>query len=138
WDLDDARRALLGFTRRLLALRRELPVVSMDAFFGGEIWDASHTDLRWYHSDGSVLPKEDWTRPFLRSLQMLFAHTSGKNVLCLINADPDVKPFTIPPGSGTWTARLDTRSPDPPPDTRVEAGETYGMNGRAMAVLVTA
>src|SRR5262249_35888638 len=102
WDLDDARRALLLFTRRLLARRRGLAVVRLDAFFGGEIWDTSHPDLRWYHADGSELHREDWKRPFLRSLQLLFGHTSGKNVLWLLHADAEPRAFTIPPRSGAW------------------------------------
>jgi glycogen operon protein len=138
WDLDDTRRALLAFTRRVLALRRELQVVRTDAFFGGEIWDASHTDLGWYRPDGTELPKEDWKRPFLRSLQMLFGHTSGKNVLWLLNADAEPRLFTIPPGTGAWRARLDTRSADAPSDARLDGGATYGLPPRALAVLVSA
>jgi len=138
WELDDGRRALLGFTRRLLALRRELPVVRMDAFFGGGLCDTSHGDLGCYRPDGSELPKEDWKRPLLRSLQLLFAHAGGKNLLWLLNADAEPKVFTIPPGTGTWKARIDTRSAEAPSDARLDGGATYGLPARALAVLVTA
>jgi isoamylase len=138
WALDDERRAQLAFTRRLLALRAELEVVRMDAFFTGEIWDSRHKDLAWFRPDGTEMPKEDWGRPFVRALQVLFSHTSGRNLLLLLNADSEPKVFTLPPGTGGWTARIDTRSAEAPAATRLEAGATYELAARAMAALVTA
>jgi isoamylase len=139
WNLDAAgKRALLGFTRRLLALRAELPVVRMDAFFTGAIWDSSHKDLAWYRPDGAEMPKDDWERPFVRSLQVVFGHTSGKNVLFLLNADAGPKTFTLPPGSRSWTSRVDTRTADAPEASARVAGAAYELLGRSVAVLVTA
>jgi isoamylase len=138
WNLDDAKRALLGFTRRLVALRAELAVVRMDAFFTGEIWDSRHQDLGWYRPDATVMPKEDWERPFVRSLQVVFGHTSGKGVLMLLNADSEPKLFTIPPVFGPWVARIDTRSDDAPDARPRSKGETYELPARGMAVFVSA
>jgi isoamylase len=138
WNLDDAKRALLGFARRLVALRSELEVVRMDAFFTGEIWDTAQKDLSWYRPDGTEMPKEDWQRPFVRSLSVIFEHSSGKNVLLLLNADCEPKVFTIPKGTGSWRARIDTRVPDAPSLTRLEGGATYELIERSLAVLVIA
>jgi glycogen operon protein len=136
WNLDGERAALLSFTRRLIALRRELDVVRLDAFFTGEIWEHTHKDLAWYRPDGTDLPSDDWTRPFVRTLQVLFGHTSGKNVLMLVNAHNEPRTFTLPEGSGRWIARVDTRSADEPPPNRFEGGTRYELPARALAVLV--
>jgi glycogen operon protein len=138
WELDDAARAQLEFTRRLVALRAELEVVRMDAFFTGEIWDSHHKDLAWYRPDGTEMPKEDWGRPFVRALQVVFAHESGKNLLWLVNADAEPQTFTLPAGFSPWEPRVDTRSADAPPAARLEAGARYELPERALALLVTA
>jgi isoamylase len=138
WNLDDGKRGLLAFTRRLVALRAELAVVRMDAFFTGEIWDSRHKDLSWHRPDGTEMPKDDWERPFVRSLQVIFGHTSGKNVLFLLNADSEPQTFTIPPDSGSWLARVDTQSADAPQATSHAAGSTYELPCRALAVLTSA
>jgi glycogen operon protein len=138
WNLDEERAALLAFTQRLVALRAELEVVRMDAFFTGEIWDREHKDLAWYRPDGTDLPTEDWTRPFVRSLQVMFGHTSHKDVLMLVNAHDEARTFVLPAGAGAWVARVDTRSADAPPDARLEAGTSYDLPARALAVLVRA
>ncbi|HVZ73157.1 MAG TPA: glycogen debranching protein GlgX [Polyangia bacterium] len=138
WTLDDAKRARLGFVKRLIALRAELEVVRMDRFFTGEIWDKNHKDLAWYRPDGTDTPKEDWERPFVKSLQVQFGHTSGRHLLFLINADAESKIFTIPPETGAWIARIDTRAPDMPDPTPKRAGDTVELLGRALVVLVAA
>ncbi len=136
WNLDDAKRALIAFTRRLIALRTELAVVRMDAFFTGEIWDIRHQDLGWFRPDGTEMPKEDWERPFVRSLQVVFGHTSGKALLLLLNADSDPKVFTIPTAFGPWVARVDTRSGGAPDAKPHAKGETYELPARGLAVFV--
>ncbi len=138
WNLDDPKRALLAFTRRLVALRAELAVVRVDAFFTGAIWDSRHKDLAWYRPDGSEMPKDDWDRPFVRALQVQFGHVTGKNVLLLVNADADEHTFTLPAGSGAWAPRIDTRAADVPAPARLESGASYVLSARALAVLVTA
>ena len=41
WNLDERRRALLEFTRRLIALRRRHPVLQQRRFFVGDlIWES--------------------------------------------------------------------------------------------------
>jgi glycogen operon protein len=136
WHLDEDRAALLAFTQRLIALRSELDVVRMDAFFTGEIWNREHKDLAWYRPDGTDLPTEDWTRPFVRSLQVMFGHFCRKNVLMLVNAHDEPKTFVLPAGAGAWVARVDTRTADAPPDARLEPGTSYELPARALAVLV--
>jgi isoamylase len=59
WQLDDERRELLAFTRRLLALRRAHPELRRPAFLRGT-HAVGPGALAWYHADGSALREEDW------------------------------------------------------------------------------
>jgi glycogen operon protein len=132
WDLDDTRRALLGFTRRLVALRAELPVVRADAFFPPEPAEGS---IGWFRPDGTPMTMEDAHRP---SFQVLFPSRDGPSVLLLLNAGDEDRVFTIPPGPGSWAVRVDTRSvatPDAPPRS---AGASYELVGHSAVVLVSA
>jgi isoamylase len=130
WRLDDDKRALLRFTRRLIALRAEHAVLREDAFSMG---DDAHSYLAWYRPDGAPMCKEDWCRP---SLQVVFSDASGRSVLILLNADPEARVFTIPPVVGSWTARIDTRSAEAPTSGPRAAGASYELVGRSVAVLV--
>ena len=61
WDLDDRRRALLGFTRRLIRTRLSQPVLQRRRFFrGGTLCDSSLKDLAWFRPDGTEMREEDW------------------------------------------------------------------------------
>jgi glycogen operon protein len=137
WDLDDGRRALLGFTRGLLALRRELEVVRADAFFEGELGGAERGDV-WSGHDGTPLAQADdaWRRPIPRSLQLRLGRPGGKDALVLVNAAPGPQTFTLPPTSGAWRARIDTRSADPPSDAPLAGGASHELPAWTLAVLV--
>jgi glycogen operon protein len=137
WNLDDARRALLDFTRRLVALRHELPVTRADAYFGREVRDALQASVRWLRPDGAELGPDDWKQPQLRSLQSHWDYPGGQSVLWLLNADPAPKGFIVPEAPAPWRARVDTRGAEPPTDAPVPGGTTYELSGRALAVLVT-
>jgi glycogen operon protein len=138
WELDDGRRALAAFTRRLVALRAELPIVRRDGFLRDE-------EVGWYRPDGTEMPPppaphesheshEDWRR---HALQVVFEDKDGKSVLLLLNADAETRVFTIPPVPGAWTVRVDTHSAEPPPPSTRSAGASYELCGRSAAVLVS-
>jgi glycogen operon protein len=136
WDLDDARRALLGFTRRLVALRHELPTTRADAYFDREGREPTQHELRWLMPGGAEMVAEDWNQPNLRALQLLWAQPGQRSVLWLVNADPAPRVFTLPQGTGPWRARVDTRGAEPPEGAPVAGGATYELSGRSLAVLV--
>jgi glycogen operon protein len=133
WTLDDTRRALLAFTRRLIALRSDVDAVLVDGFFADG--DGGPDEIGWYRPDGVEMEKDDWQR---RSFQVVFGHRSGKSVLLMLNAEPEPRVFTIPPVPGAWVAHVDTRSADAPPPTPHAAGASYELAGRSVAVLVGA
>ncbi|HJU65136.1 MAG TPA: glycogen debranching protein GlgX [Gemmatimonadaceae bacterium] len=129
WDLDDRRRELLEFARRVLGIRRSNPVLRRRGFFHGRsVHPSGVKDLSWIHPQGRELDEEDWHDPGERSLGMLIHGEAtdetddrgrpikGDTLLLLVsNADQEV-PFTLPPqdGTGSWVEVVNTASPEMP------------------------
>jgi isoamylase len=109
WDLDDRRRLLLEFTRRVFAIRHTNPVLRRRTYFRGETMDkAGVKDLTWIRADGEEMQHDDWGVAHARALGMLVHGEAtdetddrgrpihGDTMLLLLNAsDQDVR-FRLP------------------------------------------
>ncbi len=150
WNLDERKRALLRFTQRLIALRKEEGVLRRDRWFHGEqIWDSRLKDLAWFHPDGAELPAEDWQQPFVRSLGFLLGGDSlvvpdqwgrrvvGNSLLVLLNASDQAIPFTLPriDWGEAWETLLDTGAERDPLRVRTPAGGKVMLKPRSLAVM---
>jgi isoamylase len=74
WNWSAEQRAFLTFTKRLVRLRADHPVLRRSKFFHGR--DVNGTDLRdlsWWHAGGRAMSTEDWSDPENRSLAMFLA-----------------------------------------------------------------
>jgi len=109
WQLDDRRRALLGFTIRMIRLRQSQPVLQRRRFFRGQHFrDSSLKDLAWFRPDGQEMTEEDWRQPYIRSLAFLLGGDTiatpdergerivGDTLLVLMNAHHETLPYTLP------------------------------------------
>jgi isoamylase len=151
WELDDADRALLEFTTRVVALRNRHPLFRRRTFFRGRARvDGDGPDIVWLNPDGHEMTGAEWTQSFAHGLG---AHLSGRglserdawgqpieddDVLLLLNAHHDAVPFRLPPdGDGPkWTAVVDTAYDDGnPAEALFEAGGEYPLQGRSLALL---
>jgi glycogen operon protein len=150
WSLDDEKKAMLAFTRRLIALRHAQPVLRRRRFFsGGYVRGSDFKDIVWFRPDGREMTKDDWVHPHSRALGMLLGgdaipsldrwgrHIVGDTLLVLINGGDEATDFVLPeaPWGERWDVLVDTRSAEAPEKQAVYAGETYAMIGRSMAVL---
>jgi glycogen operon protein len=144
WRLDDRKKSLLEFTRRLIELRQRLAVVQRLRFCTGDfVWDSSTKDLVWLRPDGSEMSARDWQRPWVSSLAFQMGGDAipmldergerlvGDGLLVLINASAETIRFKLP--GGEWTVACDTNDPAKDPATRC-AGD-YVATGRSMVVL---
>jgi isoamylase len=141
WQLDDDSRALLEFTRRLIALRKELPLFRRGTFFTGQPVtenDGDLPDLAWYGADGEPVPEAAWTDANARSVAMRMAGPDGC-VLLVLNAHWEPLDFVLPPPQtdqgGGWQIRLDTH--DVERSTTLDAGASLPVEGRSLVVLVS-
>ena len=121
-DWSRVDKDLLDFTRRLIALRAEHPVLRRRVFFTGASDEKGVPDIAWLRTDGEPMGAEDWDRAEVRALAVLFnghAMTEpgprGEEIddgrfWLLMNPGADPVEFAVPrlgePAS--WTLLLDT------------------------------
>jgi glycogen operon protein len=123
WDLDDGRRALLEFTRRVLAIRAANPVLRRRTFFRGHpIPGFNAKDLTWLHPDGREMTETDWHDRRAQVLGMLMHGQAsderdergrlvgGHTLLLMLNGGSRRRNFVLPllPSPGTWREVLST------------------------------
>jgi len=150
WNLDERRKSLLAFTRRLVRMRMEQPVLRRRRFFRGEqIWDSHLKDLAWFRPDGTVMTPEDWTQPFVRSLGYLLGgdaiattdtqgnKVTGDTLLILMNANHEPVEFVLPAieWGRDWEILVDTADGDGKTGASTPAGGKLTLVDRSMMVL---
>jgi isoamylase len=148
WNLDDRRRAMLDFTRRLIALRRRHPILQQRRFFVGDfIWESQAKDLAWLRPDGLEMTPHDWQKPWISSLAFALGGDAipmidekgqrlvDDGLLVLMNPHHEPMPFKLPAEEegGGWLLEIDTDALDKPRNTPC-AGE-YVVAPRALVVL---
>ncbi|MEX5215389.1 MAG: glycogen debranching protein GlgX [Nitrospiraceae bacterium] len=152
WQLDQPKRDLLEFTRHLIALRKQHPVLRRRRFFQGRhIRGSEAKDLAWFRPDGKEMTDEDWEGGFVRSLALRLAgdaieETDEKGrrliddtLLILLNAHHEPLDFTLPAHRRgvRWQSVLDTswNHGHQREVAVIKGGERYALSARAIAVL---
>ncbi len=150
WELQAWQQELLDFTRQVIALWREQPVLHRRKFFQGRsIRGSDIKDITWLEPSGQEMTDESWDSGFVRSLGMLLAgdmidetdergqRIVGDTLLLLLNAHHEAVAFQLPPlaQGESWECVLDTASGILPkvPVPQTLAG--YHLAGRSLAVL---
>jgi isoamylase len=147
WDLKPPARELCDFTRRLIALRREHPVLRRRQFLQGRPLHGSGVkDLAWFRPDGKEMTDEDWGT-FVRCLGMRLAGDAMDEVdqhghpvtddtfLVLLNAHHDPMDFVLPDGArAKWELLTDTRSALGPAVSAAKGGSVFNLEARSLAL----
>ncbi len=130
WDWSADEALLLAFTRRLIALRRQHPLLRRSKFFQGRlIHGAEVEDVRWWRSDGQPLSDHEWHETGVGALGLELKgaaldmrgprgeQLTDQTLLLVINVQTTAQRFRLP-GAPTdeWTVLVDTSAPhaDPP------------------------
>jgi glycogen operon protein len=123
WALDDAKRSLLAFTQRMVALRREHPAFRRRDFFQGRpLYGSGVKDIAWFQPDGSEMTTEAWNHEHARGLAIWLSGDGLNDVdargrelvddhfMLLFNASADEVRFTLSPHVATaqWRVEVDT------------------------------
>lgn len=128
WNLNATQQDLLHFTRKVIKLRKDHPVLRRRRFFYG---DAAHggesklQEIGWLRPSGEHMRDEDWTAWYARSLMVYVnGHAISepnlhgekivdKSFLLLVNASEEDIKFTIPTeptgSSKAWKVVIDTQ-----------------------------
>ncbi len=150
WELTETQRAFFDFTKRIIALWREQPVLQRRTFLEGHrIRGSDVKDIAWLEPSGKEMTDEAWHAPFVRCLGVRLAgdaiddvdergdHMTGDTLLLLMNAHHEPIPFTLPaprPQAQRWERLVDTAAPQAA-SQMFNGGVAYPLQGRALAVL---
>jgi len=150
WNLTGEQQRLLEFTRKLIQLRHEQPVLRRRRFFHGKpIRDHGLLkDIYWLNPNGKEMSDEDWSTGFAKCLGVYLPGkideldergepVEGDNLLVLFNADHNSIPFHLPPKAREmpYVPELvfDTSRVDAKPYTHDKA-QPYVLEGRSIAL----
>jgi isoamylase len=127
WEWTNDQRALVEFTRRLVALRREHPVFHRSRFLEGRGKPGSDLpDVWWMRQDGRRMTQRDWRDGglsaigvFLNGEEIPSTNPRGEPVaddsfLLLFNAHHDAIEFKLPTRrfGSRWRFELSTAEPE--------------------------
>jgi glycogen operon protein len=149
WALTPERREFLEFTRRVIRIWKDHPVLRRRKFFQGRrIRGAEVIDIAWLDPTGAEMTDEMWNSPEVRGLGVRLngdaiqdtdergERIAGDTLLLILNAGDRPLSFLLPPTAAIerWDTLVDTADPWQP-TRRLRAGDRYDLPGRAMAVL---
>ncbi|KRV51362.1 glycogen debranching protein [Wenjunlia vitaminophila] len=143
-----------AFTRAMVRLRREHPVLRRRRFFDGRPATGAHdelSDIAWFTPDGVEMTRQDWQAAQARSLTVFLngnaisepdargQRVTDDSFLLMFNAGGEPLDFLVPDDHGRrWQVVVDTALEDGPsvgPGREVRAGERLTVTGRSLVVL---
>ncbi len=71
WEFSTEQTALLTFSKKLLAFRKDHPIFRRRSFLTGSLGKNICKDVSWWHPLGHEMAQDDWANPNLNSLGML-------------------------------------------------------------------
>jgi glycogen operon protein len=151
WKLDESEKQLLEFTRNVIRLFHEHPVLRRRKFFQGrKIRGSEVKDLSWFRPDGEEVQEEGWQNRSLNCLGLRFAgdaidevdergrRITGDTLLLLLNAHEKQVSFVLPAHRAEvrWEPILDTREPTGQVNNRrhIKGRQTYRLESRSLAL----
>ena len=146
YDWDRVDEDLLEFTRLLIGLRRDHPVLRRRRWFQGHSIRGS-VDLGGFRPDGAEMGDDDWEASppsvgvFLNGTAITDRDRRGRRVtddsfLLLFNTDPEPIEWTLPKQWGQWWELVtDTADPGRSADDVLESSATMPVSGRSVVVL---
>lgn len=112
WDHIGKRGgAFFDFTRKLLGLRRRLPLLRQSHFLHGEkIGPDGTKNVTWLRPDGKEMTPADWDNGLSKCIGVLLCGTSDLPLLILTNAHSEDLSFKLsaPKGVTGWRLLADT------------------------------
>ncbi|HSC29048.1 MAG TPA: glycogen debranching protein GlgX [Vicinamibacterales bacterium] len=149
WELTPDQREFLEFTRRVVRIWQEQPVLRRRNFFQGRrIRGADVLDVAWLDPSGREMTDETWNSPDVRCIGVRLNGDAidevdergepiiGDTLLLLLNGGAEPIAFALPPTPPLerWETLVDTSDPKQPP-RRLRAGDRYRLRARSMAAL---
>jgi glycogen operon protein len=149
WDLTPNERDFLEFTRRVIRIWKDHPVLRRRKFLQGRrIRGKEVLDVTWLDPSGAEMTDETWSSPDVRCVGVRLNGDAidevnergerivGDTLVLLLNGGEQDIPFVLPAAAPNerWETLMDTADPWQAP-RRLRAGDRYELHSRSMAVL---
>ena len=150
WELDEERKSMLEFTKRLIALRRDHPALHRAKFFKGRrIRGTGVRDIMWYRHDGAEMNDADWNNPVTATVGLFLAGLGIDDVddvgnavvdddfFLVCNGSENSMPYAMPrssTGGSKWQLLADTN--DDNAHEHVAQGDNTEMAPRSMKLFI--
>jgi glycogen operon protein len=145
WNLDDDGKHLLAFTKRLIQLLHDYPILRRSRFLtGAHDGELNVRDVTWINAGGGEMSPADWETPWIKCFGMLLdgrtrktampRHGEDETVLMIMNSFEGTVAFKLPEAVGgtQWSLLLDTDIPDAPPGANFAVGNIYDTAERSL------
>ncbi len=149
WDLDATATEMVEFTRQLIALRQEQPVLARKNFLMGQaLEEGQPKDVIWWNPEGREMSEADWDAGFTRCFGMWLPGSTlreigrdhqprtSDSVFVLMNAHYEDVKATLPQADGDpWQLRLATT--ELKLDKRARKTPQLACPSRSLAVFIS-
>jgi isoamylase len=129
-------QSLMAFTSRLIALRKEHPLLRSATFLHGDATTSDISDLEWWDERGQLLSDEDWQNPEGRALVMRRARRLPDGrieaLTMLLNGSENAQRFELPAPQVARTLLIDSARPDAAGE---QIGDSYDVAAHGAVLL---
>jgi isoamylase len=145
---DEADTELIGFTRRVIALRRAHPVFRRESFLSGKEGQGSGLpDVWWFRPDGRRMTQKDWQNANAHTLGVFLngdeipdrtpeGHpVADDSFLLLFNSYGEPITFTLPTRRFGLRWQVELATGDGPPEGVLGARAQVEVEGRSIVLL---
>ena len=150
WEgIDDEGRALAEFVRKLISLRKALPMIRRGRFLTAAYdEELCVKDVTWLATSGEEMTAENWGDGNARCFGVRLdgrAQPSGirrlgtdTTILLVLNAYDGGVDFTLPDAVGghEWLCLIDTNRPELDPPPALPFGHVYTATGRSFLLFI--
>lgn len=147
WNLTEEQRALLTFTRQIIRLKKEQPVLRRRTFFQGRSIRGS--DITWFEPSGEEMTEEVWNAGYVRAFGVRLSGDAipeldrrgnpivGDTLVMFFNAHHESVDFVLPrhPNQTRWHLQVNTTTPLTLTATYA-CGDVFTVKPRSLAIFV--
>jgi isoamylase len=145
WNLDDDGKHLLAFTKRLIKVLHDYPILRRSRFLtGAHDGELNVRDVTWINTGGGEMSEADWNTPWIKCFGMVLdgrtrktampRHGEDETVLMIMNSFEGTVAFKLPEAvaGSQWSLLVDTNIPDAPEGAHFAFGSSYEVTGRSL------
>ncbi len=150
WSMGEPHERLLAFTKRVIQLRRDYPILRRSRFLtGAHDAELDISDVVWLGAGGHEMTEGEWNSGWIKCFGVMLdgrarktavaRHGEDESVLIIMNSSDGEVDFKLPHTSAgpKWTLLLDTNVADGATDTSFAFGSVYKIAARSFALLTS-